>query len=325
MNSTNRIKIILIVLLSMVLKHQICNCFVFKTNKKSNINTNNVVNNININNNNHQVLNSNDLINSKQNHHKQITMNRLVFSFDNAEKYKRYKYRTKEYSFDATNLNHHETLLHDINLKETYIDQQGQQDESDNSNQTNANDNPNQIVNNDILSESKRNLLDNNNNILNSNSKNKTNNDKKYLQKLLESEDYKDENFSNIPLDDEEEQEEPSNTDFEDLKKTNKHQELARGECKLAKMQISLNLKNCGRITINSTACGGLCKSGEHIIANTKLKKRTCWACKPHKFVDITYKVKCIDNSISLVTLKAISACTCFKHSETILPIVDKN
>lgn len=100
-----------------------------------------------------------------------------------------------------------------------------------------------------------------------------------------------------------------------------KSNEYSRDECKLKVMEVSLNIKNCGRIIINTTACGGLCKSSEKVIANTRFKKRSCYACKAHKFADVTYQVKCIDNSIKLITLKAISACTCFKHSENILPV----
>lgn len=97
------------------------------------------------------------------------------------------------------------------------------------------------------------------------------------------------------------------------------------GECKLGKMEISLKIKNCGRIIVNTTGCSGLCKSSEQIIANTNLKRRNCAACKPHKFVDVTYTIKCVDNSIKYFTLKTINACTCFKHSETILPLNEAN
>ncbi|CAF0846063.1 unnamed protein product [Brachionus calyciflorus] len=115
------------------------------------------------------------------------------------------------------------------------------------------------------------------------------------------------------------------------LKKTEKNddervneqpnQNLAFGQCSLAPFQMTLNLENCGRITFNTTACFGLCKSSEQIITNTKLKKRSCWACKPHKFVNVKYEIRCLDNSNSIFTLKAISECSCFKYSETILPL----
>ena len=97
--------------------------------------------------------------------------------------------------------------------------------------------------------------------------------------------------------------------------------QLRRGECGLKTMEVSFRIANCGRIVLNTTSCSGLCKSSEHIIANTQLKKRSCSACKPYEFVDVKYKIKCLDGSISDFTLKKISACSCFKHSESILPM----
>lgn len=99
---------------------------------------------------------------------------------------------------------------------------------------------------------------------------------------------------------------------------------LPLGKCNLETVEVSLKLENCGRIILNTTACSGLCKSSEQVITNTNLKKRSCWACKPHKFVNIRYEIKCVDNTKSFFNLRAISACSCFKHSDVILPLTAK-
>lgn len=134
---------------------------------------------------------------------------------------------------------------------------------------------------------------------------NDENSNKNYLQKILEESD-----------DDEPDKE---NVDSEFT-----FGYVSWGQCNLETMEVSLNLGKCGRITFNTTACSGFCKSNEQVISNTKMKKRSCWACKPYKFVDIKYEVKCIDNSRSVFNLRAISACSCFKHSDEIVPLESK-
>ena len=70
--------------------------------------------------------------------------------------------------------------------------------------------------------------------------------------------------------------------------------------CKLKQIELSLLIKDCGRITINSTSCSGLCKSNEKILANTNLKKSTCSACKAVKHTTKTYRIKCSDKSYKI-------------------------
>ncbi|RNA39927.1 hypothetical protein BpHYR1_030951 [Brachionus plicatilis] len=131
------------------------------------------------------------------------------------------------------------------------------------------------------------------------------NSNKKYLQKILE---------------DNEEDE----TNTENVNSELPYGYVPWGHCNLETMEVSLNLDKCGRITFNTTACSGFCKSNEQIITNTKMKKRSCWACKPYKFVNIKYEIRCIDNSKSIFNLRAISACSCFKHSDMIVPLESK-
>ncbi len=83
--------------------------------------------------------------------------------------------------------------------------------------------------------------------------------------------------------------------------------------CKLKQIEISLLIKDCGRITINSTSCSGLCKSNEKILANTNLKKSTCSACKAVKHTSKTYRIKCSDKSYKIHKFKQIKECSCFK------------
>ena len=90
--------------------------------------------------------------------------------------------------------------------------------------------------------------------------------------------------------------------------------------CKLKQIELSLLIKDCGRITINSTSCSGLCKSNEKILANTNLKKSTCSACKAVKHTTKTYRIKCSDKSYKIHKLKQIKECSCFKLIDRIRP-----
>jgi hypothetical protein len=90
--------------------------------------------------------------------------------------------------------------------------------------------------------------------------------------------------------------------------------------CKLKQIEISLLIKDCGRITINSTSCSGLCKSNEKILANTNLKKSTCSACKAVKHTSKTYRIKCSDKSYKIHKFKQIKECSCFKLIDRIRP-----
>ena len=116
---------------------------------------------------------------------------------------------------------------------------------------------------------------------------------------------------------------ESTNTNSEDgrPRPANKVAQLPRGECRLRHVSISIKIPNCGRISVNTTACGGKCKSSEQLIPNTLLLKRTCSACKAHIVNERKFKVKCVDNSFALYKLNEVGACTCFKHSDEIVPV----
>lgn len=97
--------------------------------------------------------------------------------------------------------------------------------------------------------------------------------------------------------------------------------EWRRGECKLKPVEISLRIRNCGRVVLNTTACSGFCKSGEQLLPGTGLKRKYCSSCKPYKFTDISYKVKCTDGSYNTVKLRTVSACSCFKQLDILVPL----
>ena len=89
-----------------------------------------------------------------------------------------------------------------------------------------------------------------------------------------------------------------------------------RGECKLRPVEVTLHLENCGYFTVNTTACAGLCKSEEHVIANTNLKRRSCSACRPTRFSVAKYNVYCTrTKEYKVYEMKAISSCKCFKYA----------
>ena len=94
-----------------------------------------------------------------------------------------------------------------------------------------------------------------------------------------------------------------------------------RDACRLRMLEISINVEDCGRITMNTTKCDGFCKSTTLVIPNTQMQKNFCYACKSHEFEYASYQIKCLDEKIKLLKLKKVKACTCFKHSERINPI----
>ena len=96
--------------------------------------------------------------------------------------------------------------------------------------------------------------------------------------------------------------------------------EVVNNRCRPKPIEMSLDLRSCGRVTLPTTECRGYCPSSEQMLAS-KLKKQTCWACKPHRYVYKNYKIRCMDNSIMNLRLKTIDACSCFKHSEKIIPL----
>ena len=94
-----------------------------------------------------------------------------------------------------------------------------------------------------------------------------------------------------------------------------------RDKCKIKSMEISLNVKNCGRILLNTTKCEGYCKSKATIIPNTNFQKNLCYACKALKTEFKTYRIKCLDGTLTQLTLETVKTCTCFKHTEKINPL----
>lgn len=114
-------------------------------------------------------------------------------------------------------------------------------------------------------------------------------------------------------------------SDLSDAAAGGDHNELRRGECKLKPVEISLRIRNCGRVVLNTTACSGFCKSGEQLLPGTGLKRKYCSSCKPYKFTDISYKVKCTDGSYNTVKLRTVSACSCFKQLDILVPLTSSN
>jgi len=96
-----------------------------------------------------------------------------------------------------------------------------------------------------------------------------------------------------------------------------------RDVCRLRILEISINVEDCGRITLNTTKCDGYCKSMAMIVPNTKIQKNFCYACKSHEFEYATYQIKCLDGQIKILNLKTVKACTCFKHSEKMSSIAN--
>ena len=89
-----------------------------------------------------------------------------------------------------------------------------------------------------------------------------------------------------------------------------------RGECRLRPVEVTLHLENCGYFTVNTTVCAGLCKSEEHVVANTNLKRRSCSTCRPTRFSIAKYNVYCKrTKEFKVYEMKAISSCKCFKYS----------
>ena len=243
---------------------------------------------------------------NESNKKNEIELKEIMFSFYNNKHFK------LKHNFD-TSRGHFANSIKSFLENRDYL----KLDDVDNNKNNNNNNQHGKIINN--LSNTVQMVIKRENSDIDSkisNNNNSSKNSKLYLEDMM----------NDLDEDKEEIQNGKSNKTNENYSssssKMDKYDnEMSRGSCNLKQIEISLNIKNCGRITINTTACGGLCKSSERIVANTKLMKKSCSACKAHKFVDLTYKIKCVDNSFIYYKLKEISACTCFKHINKIIPI----
>ncbi len=87
--------------------------------------------------------------------------------------------------------------------------------------------------------------------------------------------------------------------------------------CQVQSKIININIgKECGRISLNTTSCLGLCKSSEKLMANIKITQ--CSACKAVRYVFIKRQIKCTDSTIKHILVKQVTECSCFKISDTI-------
>ncbi len=114
----------------------------------------------------------------------------------------------------------------------------------------------------------------------------------------------------------------------ENKMETSMSEHYERDVCRIKKMEISIKIENCGRITLNTTKCDGFCKSFGMIVPNTKLQKNFCYACKSLEFEFVSYKIKCLNGNLKILKLKKVKACTCFKYSEkmsSISNVAEKN
>lgn len=93
--------------------------------------------------------------------------------------------------------------------------------------------------------------------------------------------------------------------------------------CTIKPVTISFVIRDigkvaCGRVYLNTTSCSGSCKSSEKLIANTRLKKSICSACKAIKYTYEKYTVQCVDSSIQTIKVKHVKECSCVALSDTI-------
>lgn len=133
---------------------------------------------------------------------------------------------------------------------------------------------------------------------------------------------------SNTKINDHDDEDEYYSEDYSEMNSSGEtrqqqqqsNEAAVNNRCRPKPIEMSLDLRSCGRVTLPTTECRGYCPSSEQMLAS-KLKKQTCWACKPHRYVYKNYKIRCMDNSIMNLRLKTIDACSCFKHSEKIIPL----
>ena len=93
------------------------------------------------------------------------------------------------------------------------------------------------------------------------------------------------------------------------------------GTCRIKSIEISLKIKNCGRVLFNTTSCSGYCKSSSFYITNTDYVKSTCSGCKVTRFKQENFNVKCIDGTMKNFQIKAVTKCSCFKMHDKIRKI----
>ena len=82
-------------------------------------------------------------------------------------------------------------------------------------------------------------------------------------------------------------------------------------KCQLRPIEISLMLKNCGRVLFEATQCIGICESKELYIPYKQLLKTTSSSCKADGFEKVKRLIECEDRSKRIINIKIISNCSC--------------
>lgn len=88
-------------------------------------------------------------------------------------------------------------------------------------------------------------------------------------------------------------------------------EELLVKSCEVQSIEMSLQIKGCGRIPIRATKCFGYCSSGQIYVPYKNLMRTAYSMCKATQYKYTKKMVECNDGSIKCLNLKYISKCSC--------------
>ena len=87
--------------------------------------------------------------------------------------------------------------------------------------------------------------------------------------------------------------------------------EMKKETCEVQSIEMSLQIKDCGRVPIRATKCFGFCPSGQIFVPYKNLMRTTFSYCRATEYKYLNKKIECNDGSIKYIDLKYISECSC--------------
>ena len=95
----------------------------------------------------------------------------------------------------------------------------------------------------------------------------------------------------------------------------------SRELCDIKPIEISTNIKFCGRVRLNTSSCQGMCRSNSKLISNLSFQQKLCSSCQAHEFEHTTYKIKCFNGTLTTLTLKGVRSCSCSENFKKLVPV----
>ncbi len=81
--------------------------------------------------------------------------------------------------------------------------------------------------------------------------------------------------------------------------------------CSVKPVEMSIKLKDCGRVVFNATQCIGTCKSSQTFLPHLGLLRTVSSICVAKKFEVVKKDVVCSDKSPRTIDFQVITECSC--------------